>query len=87
MGGFVPVQTDVGLFLVLAVQPKFAPAIFGSSSCDTVLDVLKGLVESIPYSSELLGLLLLEGRDRFGQVLGKVNLLMIGPAGETVFRR
>jgi len=68
VGSLVPVQTDVGLFLVLAVQPKFAPAVFGGASCNAVLDVLKGLVEGILYSAELFIFLLLERRNLHGQI-------------------
>ena len=50
----MPVQCDVGLLLVLAVKPEFAPAVLGCASSDAVLDILKSLVESILDTSELL---------------------------------
>jgi len=63
VSGFVPVQCNVGLLLVLAVKPQFAPAVLGCAGCDAVLDILKSLVESILDTSELLDLLLLEWRN------------------------
>jgi hypothetical protein len=65
----MPVQGDIGLFFLLAIQPKFALAVFSGAGCNTVLDVLESIVEGDLDSLKLFVFFPLERRKSLRQFL------------------